>query len=76
MMVPVALALFGPPWYAEIRRQFARQAGELADDDRPGEGYLVKAGHTSPARVITLVPRRSGLPSCYVRCATWLVSAG
>ena len=49
---------FGPPWYeqiedpdawlAAIARQFARQAGELADDlagdDRPGEGYLAKTG--------------------------------
>jgi hypothetical protein len=55
---------FGPPWYAEIedpdswldaiRRQFARQAGELAgdlaDDDRPGEGYLAKAGRLTAAR--------------------------
>jgi len=55
---------FGPPWYAEIEdpdafwaaiwRQFARQAGELADDlagdDRPGEGYLAKAGRLTAAR--------------------------
>ena len=46
----------GPPWYAEIedpdawldaiRRQFAQQAG----DDRPGEGYLAKAGRLTAAR--------------------------
>ncbi len=55
---------FGPPWYAEIEdpgafwaaiaRQFARQAGELADelagDDPPGEGYLAKAGRLTAAR--------------------------
>ena len=55
----------GPPWYAQIedpdawlaaiRRQFARQAGELADDlagdDRPGEGYLAKAGRLTAARL-------------------------
>ena len=55
---------FGPPWYGEIedpdawldaiRRQFARQAGELADDlagdDRPGEGYLARAGRLTAAR--------------------------
>jgi hypothetical protein len=55
---------FGPPWYAqiedpdawqaEIRRQFARRAGELADDlagdDGPGEGYLAKAGRLTAAR--------------------------
>jgi hypothetical protein len=51
---------FGPPWYAEIedpdafwaaiRRQFAQQAGELAGDDRPGEGYLAKAGRLTAAR--------------------------
>lgn len=55
---------FGPPWYAKIedpdswleaiRGQFARQAGELADelagDDRPGEGYLAKAGRLTAAR--------------------------
>jgi hypothetical protein len=55
---------FGPPWYAliedpdswldAIRRQFAGQAGELADelagDDRPGEGYLAKAGRLTAAR--------------------------
>jgi len=55
---------FGPPWYAEIEdpdtfwaaiaRQFVRQAGELADelagDDRPGEGYLAKAGRLTAAR--------------------------
>ena len=55
---------FGPPWYSEIEdpdafwaaiaRQFARQAGELADelagDDRPGEGYLAKAGRLTAAR--------------------------
>lgn len=45
---------FGRPWYAEIEdpdafwaaigRQFARQAGELAGDDRTGEGYLTKGG--------------------------------
>lgn len=50
---------FGP-WYAEIEdpdafwaaigRQFARQAGELAGDDRPGEGYLAKAGRLTAAR--------------------------
>jgi hypothetical protein len=54
----------GPPWYAQIedpdafwaaiRRQFAQQAGELADelagDDRPGEGYLAKAGRLTVAR--------------------------
>jgi hypothetical protein len=54
----------GPPWYAEIedpaawlaaiRRQFAQRAGELADDlagdDRPGEGYLAKAGRLTAAR--------------------------
>ena len=52
------------PWYAEIedpdscleaiRRQFARQAGELADelagDDKPGEGYLAKTGRLTAAR--------------------------
>jgi hypothetical protein len=55
---------FGPPWYAEIEdpdafwaaiaRQFAQQAGELADDmagdDRPGEGYLAEAGRLTSAR--------------------------
>ena len=51
---------FGPPWYAEIEdpdafwaaigRQLARQAGELAGDDRPGEGYLAKAGRLTAAR--------------------------
>ena len=55
---------FGPPWYeqiedpdafwAAIARQFARQAGELADelagDDQPGEGYLAKAGRLTAAR--------------------------
>jgi hypothetical protein len=51
---------FGPPWYAEIedpdawldaiRRQFAQRAGELADDDGPGEGYLAKAGRLTAAR--------------------------
>jgi hypothetical protein len=51
---------FGPPWYAEtedpdafwaaIRRQFARQAGDLAGDDRPGEGYLAKAGRLTAVR--------------------------
>ncbi len=55
----------GPPWYAQIedpyawlaaiRRQFARQAGELAGDlagdDRPGEGYLAKAGRLTAARL-------------------------
>src|SRR5271169_4624489 len=51
---------FGPPWYAQIedpdalraaiRQQFARQAGELAGDDRPGEGYLAKAGRLTAAR--------------------------
>jgi hypothetical protein len=54
----------GPPWHAQIedpdawlaviRRQFARQAGELAGDlagdDRPGEGYLAKAGRLTAAR--------------------------
>jgi hypothetical protein len=68
---------FGPPWYVEIedpaawldaiRRQFARQAGELADelagDDRPGEGYLAKAGRLTAARhqaggVLELLPDR------------------
>jgi len=56
---------FGPPWYAQIedpdawldaiRRQFARQAGELADDltgdDSPGEGYLAKARRLTAARL-------------------------
>ncbi|MGH3288041.1 MAG: hypothetical protein ACRDPD_25650 [Streptosporangiaceae bacterium] len=56
---------FGPPWYAEIEdpdafwaalaRQFAQQAGELADDlagdDPPGEGYLAKAGRLTAARL-------------------------
>jgi hypothetical protein len=56
----------GAPWYAQIedpdawlaaiRRQFARQAGELADDlagdDRPGEGYLAKAGRLTAARLM------------------------
>jgi hypothetical protein len=52
---------FGPPWYAGIEdpdafwtaiaRQFARQAGELAGDDRPGEGYLAKAGRLTAARL-------------------------
>jgi hypothetical protein len=55
---------FGPPWYAQIEdpdawlaaigRQFARQAGELAEllagDDPPGEGYLAKAGRLTAAR--------------------------
>jgi hypothetical protein len=55
---------FGRPWYAEIEdpdafwaaigRQFAWQAGELAGDlagdDRPGEGYLAKAGRLTAAR--------------------------
>jgi len=55
---------FGPPWYAEtedpdafwaaIRRQFAQQAGQLAEDlagdDRPGEGYLAKVGRLTAAR--------------------------
>ena len=54
----------GPPWYAQmedpdafwaaIARQFARQAGELADDlagdDRPGEGYPAKTGRLTAAR--------------------------
>jgi hypothetical protein len=43
-------------WLAAIRRQFARQAGELADDlageDRPGEGYLAKAGRLTAARLM------------------------
>ena len=65
VVVPVALALVRAPWYAQIedpdawlaaiRRQFARQAGELADDlagdDRPGEGYLAKAGRLTAARL-------------------------
>ena len=37
------------------RRQFARQAGELADDltgdDSPGEGYLAKARRLTAARL-------------------------
>ena len=41
-------------FWAAIGRQFARQAGELADDlagdDRPGEGYLAKAGRLTAAR--------------------------
>jgi hypothetical protein len=55
---------FERPWYAEIEdpdafwaaigRQFARQTGELAHDlagdDRPGEGYLAKAGRLTAAR--------------------------
>jgi hypothetical protein len=55
---------FGPPWYAEIedpdafwaaiRRQFAGRVDELTDDlagdDRPGEGYLAKAGRLTAAR--------------------------
>ena len=52
---------FGPPWYAEIedpdafwaaiRRQFAGSGtGELADDDRPCEGYLATAGRLTAAR--------------------------
>ena len=57
---------FGPPWYAEIEdsdafwaaiaRQFAQQAGELAGDlagdDRPGEGYLAKAGRLIAVRLM------------------------
>jgi hypothetical protein len=52
----------GAPWYAQIedpdawlaaiRRQFARQAGELAGEDRPGEGYLAKAGRLTAARLM------------------------
>ena len=52
------------PWYAEIedpdafwaaiRRQFAGRVDELTDDlagdDRPGEGYLAKAGRLTAAR--------------------------
>ena len=50
----------GPPWYAQIEdpdafwaaiaRQFARQAGDLAGDDPPGEGYLARAGRLTAAR--------------------------
>jgi hypothetical protein len=53
----------GRPWYAEIEdpaaswaaigRQFAWQAGDLAGDDRPGEGYLAKAGRLTAARYQT-----------------------
>jgi hypothetical protein len=63
VVVPVALALVraavvrgdrGPGCLlGRDRRQFARQAGELADelgDDRPGEGYLTKAGRLTAAR--------------------------
>lgn len=56
---------FGPSWCAEIEdpdafwaaiaRQFVRQAGELvgdlAGDDRPGEGYLAKAGRLTATRL-------------------------
>jgi hypothetical protein len=55
---------FGPPWWAEIEdfdaflaaitREMARQsadlAEELAGDDRPGGGYLGKAGRLTAAR--------------------------
>ena len=60
VVVPVALALVRA---AVVRRDrgsrcllaaIARQAGELADnlvgDDRPGEGYLAKAGRLTGAR--------------------------
>ncbi|MGH3188687.1 MAG: hypothetical protein ACRDPY_15660 [Streptosporangiaceae bacterium] len=50
---------FGPPWYAEIEdpdafwAAIARQADDLADDlagdDRPGGGYLAKAGRLTAA---------------------------
>ena len=64
VVVPVALALVRAAvvrgdrglgcLLAAIWRQFARQAGELADDlagdDRPGEGYLAKAGRLTAAR--------------------------
>ena len=54
----------GPPWYEEIddpvaflaaiRQQLAGQVDELTDelagDDRPGEGYLGKAGRLTAAR--------------------------
>ena len=64
VVVPVALALVRAAVVRRIedpdacldaiRRQFARQAGELADDlagdDRPGEGYLAKAGRLTAAR--------------------------
>lgn len=57
---------FGPPWYAQIedpdawlaavRREFAWQAADLAADlageDRPGEGYLAKAGRLTAARLM------------------------
>ena len=66
---------FGPPRYAEIEdpdafwaaiaRQFVRQAGELADDlagdDRPGEGYLAKAGRLTAARHQAARPGRCPL---------------
>ncbi len=55
---------FGPPWYADIEdpdafwaailRQFAGRVDELTDelvgDDKPGEGYLAKAGRLTAAR--------------------------
>ena len=50
---------FGPPWYAEIEDPdafWARSPGSspgrpvrLAGDDRPGEGYLAKAGRLTAA---------------------------
>ena len=64
MVVPAPMAWFCPPWCAEIEdfdaflaaitREMAWQsadfAEELAGDDRPGEGYLGKAGQLTAAR--------------------------
>ncbi len=55
---------FGPPWYEQVDdldadlaavrlglTMRARLAEELAGDDRPGEGYLAKAGRLTAARL-------------------------
>lgn len=46
---------FGPPWYAAIEEPdafwaaIARQFAQRAGDDRPGKGYLAKAGRLTAA---------------------------